>query len=209
MLTQLNIFEFSVIYLTLGAPLGVYHVASHWGDSLLSTISLAILNVCIWPIAALVFVYSHLRGRDRSFKSAQEVCQPLLHVANNSLSTDELFVFRDALSRYVGICEALESPIGNSAVDGLSEIVEYPYLAATKACNVRRNRARLYLQQVDARRVFLAQVRAMACTEPLVLKLASDLAASLGDHIASDELRSMRSDAGSIHISSDRVSMAA
>src|SRR6476620_10163170 len=125
MFNQLNIFEFAVIYLALGAPLGVYHLATHWGGSLVTTFSFAAVNVCVWPAAALVYAYGHLKGQDGRIdnNAAKAAHKRLVLHAENILTTDELFTFREEIARYVGICDALNTPIGTSATGEILAIL--------------------------------------------------------------------------------------
>ena len=212
MLNQVNIFEFAVIYLAIGAPLGVYHLTTHWGGSLVSTFSFAAVNICLWPAAALVYLYGHLNGKLRPFGSTPVSfhSEALVDAAGSILATDELFVFRETVARYVGVCQALEEPVGTSATQELLAISGIREWSTTEACTIRRNRAKLCLQQADARAGFCSRVKRLSLVDPILPKLAYDLAVALHDHLGADELKALqRSNLGNIHVSSDRISIAA
>lgn len=211
MLHEFNLFELAVIYLAFGAPVGVYHLVTHWARSPVPTLSTAAVNTFLWPLAALVFLYGRLGGTlGLPPERADEIASDLNRVAETVLPTGEFFIFRDAVATYVGLSQALERPVGTSAVEALAEFHPSAGFPASKACWTRRNESRLYRHQGQARATFLREMYAAAVREPSMVPIARRLAASLNDHIAVTELASVNlSDEPRIHSSSDRLSIAA
>ena len=170
------------------------------------------MSIGLWPIAALVFAYDHFTVRSVRFGKDRVYDQraALVSAADRALPTYEFFAFREAVERYTGICEALESPIGASSPAGMFEIGGIPEPPAYRSCVIRRNRGKLYMHRADARVDFLIHVAAALSRDPQILDLARGLASLLDDHVAVDELDSPRYQNGnSVHISSDRISIAA
>lgn len=211
MFNGLDLLDITVVYLALGAPLGVYHLVTHWSDSLAATFSLAIANVFLWPVAAFVFLYRKARDpRSGVIRASETKTAAIESAAESVLSTEELFVFRETVSRYAAISTALGQPIGTSWIDGLFDIGDTPAGAPTRACIGRRNLAKLCLHQMDARQQVLAQVNLAASRDPSILAIANSMFLELQDPVAADALASMKLPGASrSRIGSDNISMAA
>lgn len=179
----MNLFELAVIYLAFGAPLGVYHAATHWGEPAASIFPVSLLSVFLWPLASLFLLYVYLTRPYLRGSEPAHIAERLCGVANSDLPAEAAFEFREVASRYIGLCEALNREIGTSFVDGLAMITGSEHSAAAKACAARVNRQRLQRHLTDARRDLKATSDRLGYTH-----LAAELAASLSDHEAVHEL---------------------
>jgi hypothetical protein len=203
---EVNVFDLTIIYLALGAPLGVYHVATHWEGPALSTFSLSILNIFLWPIAALVFARGHLKNV--AVPTVTLCVARLNDAASACLPVGQAFEFRDSLDTYVGLSEALESEIGTSAVDELASIANLGDLVVARAVARRTNREKLLRRRDAARIELLTWLKALRTAD--VATAAAELAGCLADHAAVDKILALSSSLPTdASVRPDRLSIAA
>jgi hypothetical protein len=176
-----NVVELTIIYLALGAPLGVYYITSHPADPGASAMLNGTLNLILWPAYLGLFLYSYFHRPSAGLGTAEQLRREIEALA--PFEAGEGRIFRDALARYIGLSEAVELPIGTSSLDGLAEInsLRAPRNAAFIAR--RRTRERLLGHRDSARRS-LMELLPSEKTAALIAKLAY----VLEDHAFPNEL---------------------
>jgi len=206
-----NLFDLTIIYLALGAPLGVYHIATHWEGPAVSTVSFSALNVFLWPVAAFAFAFAHLRNTAHSHKATMPACIASLNSAAASVfAPDKAFEMRNVLEAYVGLSEALEREIGTSAIEELAALTGLSETAAPRAVARRTTHEKLLRHQASARAEMLRWMTSICAADPDLRETAVELASCLGDHIAADEFAAIPMQVSAkAGINSDQMSLAA
>jgi hypothetical protein len=99
-----------------------------------------------------------------------------------------VFEFRATVSRYVGLCEAVDRSVDTGAVEELAATGLIGNKVTTAACVARSNRKKLDLHQIEARMDFVSAINAISVDRPEIGALAADLAKLLNDHIGAEHL---------------------
>lgn len=172
--------EAIIVYLAVGAPFGVYHVTTHPGDTVISSVANGTLNVVAWPVYIGLFVYAHFRHGKASV-SVDSLKMALERATSEILATNKGREFRDLLSRYIALSEAVELPIGTAAIEGLADVGFIRHSIAASRVAARANRKRLIAHRAAACTELVAMVRSIR--DPDVATLLTTLAEGLGDHI--------------------------
>jgi len=213
-----NILDASIIYLSLGAPFGVYHFVQHretcagtnlWVKTLLSWL--------FWPADA-VRVYRAFHSRKdttgpnfdgehlldaREEKRVDEIKRILEDLFFVYDTTSSIYVFREVFERYVGLSIAL-LPQSSSKKEPGAEILRltgHKNAAIGSACLNRRNRSLLLKHHNQARHDLFEKLAILAASpEPgeNVGLLARELAAILKDDPTISELGEVLGDQSQI-----------
>jgi hypothetical protein len=200
-----NVFELTIIYLALGAPVGIYHVTTHPAEAVVPAVANGTLNVVLWPMYLLSFVYAYFREPRPAHSEPHILIETLRSGASQHLDYTEMRDFRETLARYKALCEAAETPVGTSAIDAIAAIGLIRNAPAASAVARRRNRERLLRQRSEAR----ADLLSLVCNIPNATETIQSLAASLDDHADITLQPGLTSDHQKTSQNSGTVSMAA
>ncbi len=147
----MHLLELTIIYFAIGTPFGVYYVSAHPAESSASVFLNGVLSLVLWPGSALTFIFSYLTLRPDEAAGLSQVVRELKATGTALLADPDRRAFYNAVDRYVGLSEALNAPVGTSAIDGLESIGVMKTPVEAKAAVRNRNQRRLLVHRAAAR----------------------------------------------------------
>jgi hypothetical protein len=196
----MNLLDLTIIYLTCGAPFGVYYfyqqrnvsnLWQRWLNSLLVTL--------FWFVYAIKLSHSLVTKKLLNYEfdekkladsKIDEIEKKFSQLMLDERTGFSLFEFREVFERYVGLSKAIEI----EAVDAEAELYQISNhenkKLATKLLN-RRNRSRLVAHHTFARRDFLRAIEKIASNfsqKEKIRNLATDFVKLINDAEAEAEL---------------------
>jgi hypothetical protein len=192
----MNIFDFFIIYLSCGAPFGVYHFFLN--RKKLTSTSLYVksfLTVFVWIPYAFILLNDFATKRTLANQFARkaqsdarlfEIQKLLLQLQADSKEKISVFEFREILERYAGLTECCSTfdDTPNAAEVEIYRISlrKNSHIAAN--CLHRRNRHRLEFHQTNAREDFLqliSKLKSSVSDTEKLQHLAIELAKAVND----------------------------
>lgn len=184
-LAGMRISELLIIYLACGAPFAV-HRATSTGRVDWPLFAVALLA---WPFFAVRLIGKHfLHGQDNNRDlQVEHIRRQIEAIAFPANEMRFVFEFREIFYRFVGLSQALSSPVGGHAQ--LFEITGHANASTAARCLARRERARLERHAAAARSDLISAVGELPVDDqPALTALIAELSASVGNPIAADEL---------------------
>ena len=199
----MNLYDFLIIYLACGAPLGVYYFLQNRKLPEFKRLRLkTVLIFLFWmPFACRVLrkseflqnAFNNLFGKasaldantEKNIYALRKLLEKIYLESNLKLSIYEV---REILDRYAGLTLECQFEHTNSQIarteNGIFNISRHKNARLAEICLERRNRKRLLFHQTEARRDFLSFLKELfdSAAEPETLKNAAiDFAAVLND----------------------------
>ncbi|MDQ4122679.1 MAG: hypothetical protein M3209_14670 [Acidobacteriota bacterium] len=168
--TEMTFSEFLIIYLSIGAPFGVYFFLNRRSNNLDSTFLLKVLGVIFgWCFYAVFWIFrgsqsiygakptSDSIGENEIEKHLRELLAAYSEISGNEKKVS-FFQFRETIERYVGLTEALRDSAESTEFQNELFVVagrKNQDLQLANRCLQRKNLLRLKAHQIQARQDFL------------------------------------------------------
>jgi hypothetical protein len=205
-----NSLDALIIYLSLGAPFGVYYFVQYRETCAGTTLWVkTLLAFVLWPAEAVKVVKTFHSRKDaaglhfdgehlldaREEKRVDEIKRILEDLFFVYGSTTSIYTFREIFERYVGLSMALlPQPSKTQPESEILRLTGHKNVAVGSACLNRRNRSLLLKHQTLARRDLLDKLSFLAAspeTGENVGSNALELAAILKDDPAVADIQGM------------------
>lgn len=193
----MNYVDLITIYLSCGAPFGVYQITKgSWAKSP-SDFAKVVYAFFLWPAFLVPLMVERLstEKHPRPHFWLEDIRNKIENTAFQGHMTASLFEFREIYYRFTGLSEALSEAVPQKTANDLFAISGIKNPVISSKCISRRNRERLEFHQVRARNEFVDLISSLARGNPeggRVVDLAIELSAHLGDADAEDDLKALR-----------------
>jgi hypothetical protein len=207
----MNLYDFIIIYLACGAPLGVYYFLQHRKTSDFKHLRLkSLLNFLFWmPFAFRLLrrnaIFTSLYNKvfagnaasdaeiEKNIRSLQKRLERIYLPSRLKIS---IYEFREILERYIGLTRSgqIENNFSQTArpESEIFRISGHKNSSLGAICLNRRNRKRLSFHQTEARRDFLALLDELfdsGSDSENLYRAAIEFVTALGDAEALDSIK--------------------
>jgi len=188
----MNFYEAIIIYLSLGAPVGVYNFQYSKKPRTFKGLFGASLEFLFWPFVLMQIIISSPGISKISFAKhsdmkspTDDIIQSVFEIARQDLirsgKTTAVAEFRELLGRYTGLFTASSAETNNFGSVEFFEASGHPNTRIAAACIRRRNREKLSSHRDAAAEEFRRFLTGMPIAEVELNANAAELAALIGD----------------------------
>lgn len=196
----MNLVDLLIIYLTWGAPFGVYYFFQNRNYSTsIKLVFQSILVALIWIPYAIRLLHSFVTKKFRNNEFADnnqtdsivnEIERKFAEIIHEETSIISIYEFRETFERYLGLAKAASTEVIENDAE-LYQITNHENKKLASEILSRRNRSRLNAHHILARRDFLRMIEKIDSTfsaKEKIRTLAFDFVKILNDVEAQKQL---------------------
>lgn len=171
---MMSISDLIIVYLALGAPLGVYfHInnRNRFSSTKLWIKTIFIFILWIPFLFKLILskkyftqrIYVHSNGKRDIERAIYKITKNIEALLRHTFIDVSIYEFRETFERYVGLTIAKDNHIDEDlANDDFLKLANHENIALGKTCLIRRNRKHLSFHQTKARQDFLKLIKILS-----------------------------------------------